>query len=60
MAPKSKIQKAKEAMNAGEKKITIDKTFGLKNKNKSKVVQKFVKQVQMSQKGESTKTKTAE
>lgn len=43
MPPKSK----KEVKNI-QKKVIEDKTFGLKNKNKSKVVQQFVQQVTQS------------
>mmetsp|Transcript_3665 Transcript_3665/g.10959 ORF Transcript_3665/g.10959 Transcript_3665/m.10959 type:complete len:265 (-) Transcript_3665:1458-2252(-) len=41
MPPKTKKEKQKET-----KKIVEDKTFGLKNKNKSKKVQQYVTQVQ--------------
>ena len=40
MAKKSKIQKAQA--NDKKEKITADKTFGLKNKKKSKKVQQYV------------------
>ena len=36
-------------LRAGKKGIVVDKTFGLKNKNKSKKVQQFCKQVQETQ-----------
>jgi len=49
MAPKkgdAKAAKAAEKARAeSKKKLAEDKTFGLKNKNKSKVVQNYVKQV---------------
>ena len=38
-----------EMRRAGKKGIVVDKTFGLKNKNKSKKVQQFCKQVQETQ-----------
>eukprot|EP00441_Pelagodinium_beii_P031883 CAMPEP_0197624896 /NCGR_PEP_ID=MMETSP1338-20131121/4400_1 /TAXON_ID=43686 ORGANISM="Pelagodinium beii, Strain RCC1491" /NCGR_SAMPLE_ID=MMETSP1338 /ASSEMBLY_ACC=CAM_ASM_000754 /LENGTH=353 /DNA_ID=CAMNT_0043195149 /DNA_START=31 /DNA_END=1090 /DNA_ORIENTATION=+ len=40
MAPK--VDKAKQAQ---REKIAVDKTFGQKNKNKSKVVQKYIKSI---------------
>eukprot|EP00930_Biecheleria_cincta_P085224 TRINITY_DN74630_c0_g1_i1.p1 TRINITY_DN74630_c0_g1~~TRINITY_DN74630_c0_g1_i1.p1 ORF type:complete len:371 (+),score=129.52 TRINITY_DN74630_c0_g1_i1:35-1147(+) len=40
MAPK--VDKAKQAQ---REKIAVDKTFGLKNKNKSKQVQKYIKSI---------------
>lgn len=40
MPPKSKKQ-----LNAAKSKIVEDKTFGLKNKNKSKKMQQYVNQV---------------
>jgi len=45
MAPKAK-GKASKAQAAKKEKVASDLTFGLKNKNKSKKVQKFVQQVQ--------------
>lgn len=55
MAPKkqdkTQEQKAQERARQKEKeKRAEDKTFGLKNKNKSKVVQQQVKQIQNSAK----------
>lgn len=41
MAPKQ-VDKAKQA---AKEKIAVDKTFGLKNKNKSKVVQNYIKNI---------------
>ena len=44
MAPKKKEDKGAEKAKQKERdKIAADKTFGLKNKNKSKVVQKYIK-----------------
>eukprot|EP00656_Telonema_subtile_P001240 TRINITY_DN10572_c0_g6_i1.p1 TRINITY_DN10572_c0_g6~~TRINITY_DN10572_c0_g6_i1.p1 ORF type:complete len:307 (-),score=120.73 TRINITY_DN10572_c0_g6_i1:103-1023(-) len=37
---------SKKAKDASKSKMVVDKTFGMKNKNKSKKVQKFVQQVQ--------------
>ncbi|PFH37195.1 putative zinc finger (C-x8-C-x5-C-x3-H)-2 [Besnoitia besnoiti] len=55
MPPKKKDAKAERGMQrAAEKekqKIVEDKTFGLKNKNKSKAVQKYIKGVQQQVKG---------
>lgn len=55
MPPKtSKAKQEKGQKKAEQKKaekIVQDKTFGLKNKNKSKAVQKFIKGVQQSVKG---------
>ncbi|KAK2078114.1 hypothetical protein QBZ16_003982 [Prototheca wickerhamii] len=45
MPPKKAPAKAKPA---DKTKVVEDKTFGLKNKNKSKVVQKYVQQIQAS------------
>lgn len=39
-------KKGKQAQVAGKKKDNVDKTFGMKNKNRSTKVQKFIKQVQ--------------
>jgi hypothetical protein len=41
----SKLDKLKALQKEGKKGIVVDKTFGLKNKNKSKKVQNFCKQV---------------
>lgn len=46
-------EKAKEKQ---REKVAIDKTFGLKNKNKSKAVQSFVKQMQANAKVDHTKS----
>lgn len=54
MPPKGGEKAKKAARREQEKKkdkIVEDKTFGLKNKNKSKVVQKFVQNVQKQVKG---------
>ncbi|XP_026189944.1 zinc finger CCCH domain-containing protein 15 [Cyclospora cayetanensis] len=40
-----------KALEKEKQKVIEDKTFGLKNKNKSKAVQKFIKSVQQSVKG---------
>lgn len=45
MPPKKKQQQQQPA----KKKDNVDKTFGMKNKNKSTKVQKFIKQVQQQQ-----------
>jgi hypothetical protein len=42
MPPKAPVDKAKQA---ARQKIAEDKTFGLKNKNKSKNVQKYIKSI---------------
>lgn len=42
MPPKAPVDKAKQKE---REKIAVDKTFGLKNKNKSKVVQKYIKSI---------------
>lgn len=53
MPPKAPpVDKAKQAQ---KEKIAIDKTFGLKNKNKSKVVQKYVKSIQQNVTGQSSR-----
>lgn len=39
-------KKGKQAQAAGKKKDNVDKTFGMKNKNRSTKVQKFIQQVQ--------------
>lgn len=57
MAPPQKKKDTKsergqqKALERERQKIIEDKTFGLKNKNKSKAVQKFIKSVQQSAKG---------
>ena len=47
MPPKKNTQKGPSAKTLQKEKMKVveDKTFGLKNKNKSKVVQNYVKQV---------------
>ena len=47
MAPKKEPKQSKADM-AKKQKIIADKTFGLKNKNKSKAVQQYVKNLQQS------------
>lgn len=53
--PKKKDTKSErgqqKALEREKQKIVEDKTFGLKNKNKSKAVQKFIKSVQQQAKG---------
>ena len=46
MPPKAKQNVGKKTQEKKKNGIVEDKTFGLKNKNKSKVVQKFVKNVE--------------
>merc|ERR1719324_1415214 len=48
MPPKGKVDPQKE-------KIAVDKTFGLKNKNKSKVVQKYIKNIVQNTSGTSNR-----
>lgn len=48
MAPKQKEGKSKKAIREKSAQIVSDNTFGLKNKNKSSKVQKFVKQVEVA------------
>ncbi|KAL8431304.1 hypothetical protein ACSSS7_005389 [Eimeria intestinalis] len=54
-SPKKKDTKSErgqqKALEREKQKIIEDKTFGLKNKNKSKAVQKFIKSVQQQAKG---------
>ncbi|EZG43454.1 putative CCCH-type Zn-finger protein [Gregarina niphandrodes] len=45
MPPKAKAAQSKQELKA-KQKVVEDKTFGLKNKNKSKAVQKYIKSVQ--------------
>jgi hypothetical protein len=53
MAPKAKpVDKARQE---AKEKIASDKTFGLKNKNKSKNVQKYIKQISQTATGQSSK-----
>jgi len=47
--PPKPVDKARQAQ---KEKIAVDKTFGLKNKNKSKVVQKYVKSIHQNIQGE--------
>eukprot|EP00003_Mantamonas_plastica_P027248 TRINITY_DN579_c0_g1_i2.p1 TRINITY_DN579_c0_g1~~TRINITY_DN579_c0_g1_i2.p1 ORF type:complete len:404 (-),score=182.62 TRINITY_DN579_c0_g1_i2:107-1318(-) len=54
-AKKKKMRETKKRMQAEEKKtkkVMEDKTFGLKNKNKSKKVQKYISQIQKQTTGE--------
>eukprot|EP00922_Rhytidocystis_sp_ex-Travisia-forbesii_P052225 GHVS01077500.1.p1 GENE.GHVS01077500.1~~GHVS01077500.1.p1 ORF type:complete len:351 (-),score=103.67 GHVS01077500.1:190-1242(-) len=67
MAPKKKDAKSEKGQVKAEQKqkqkVVEDKTFGLKNKNKSKTVQKFIKGLATSVQpkgGESAATKVAE
>eukprot|EP00820_Chromera_velia_P009062 Cvel_20903.t1-p1 / transcript=Cvel_20903.t1 / gene=Cvel_20903 / organism=Chromera_velia_CCMP2878 / gene_product=Zinc finger CCCH domain-containing protein 15, putative / transcript_product=Zinc finger CCCH domain-containing protein 15, putative / location=Cvel_scaffold1917:34100-37070(+) / protein_length=262 / sequence_SO=supercontig / SO=protein_coding / is_pseudo=false len=48
MAPKNvkAVKGEQKAFEKAKQKVVEDKTFGLKNKNKSKAVQKYIKQVQ--------------
>ena len=46
--PPKKDGPSKKSQDKAKKKVIEDKTFGLKNKNKSKTVQKFVKGVESS------------
>lgn len=48
---KAPPEKSKKAENKVKEKIIEDKTFGLKNKNKSAAVQKYIKGVQQQVKG---------
>lgn len=59
MPPKAKQKEGKKAQAAKKDKIVEDKTFGLKNKNKSKVVQKFVQNVEKNIKNTSVAEKRA-
>lgn len=47
MAPKAVDKKKQQE----REKIAVDKTFGMKNKNKSKVVQKYIKSIQQNAAG---------
>mmetsp|Transcript_19508 Transcript_19508/g.34799 ORF Transcript_19508/g.34799 Transcript_19508/m.34799 type:complete len:141 (-) Transcript_19508:6-428(-) len=64
MAPKKGDAAAKKAAEKSraesKKKVADDKTFGLKNKNKSKVVQQYVKTVQQGVNAKSQKDKRLE
>ena len=51
MGAKNKQEKSKKAVNKEKEKIIEDKTFGLKNKNKSTAVQKYIKGVAQQVKG---------
>mmetsp|Transcript_65259 Transcript_65259/g.155913 ORF Transcript_65259/g.155913 Transcript_65259/m.155913 type:complete len:377 (+) Transcript_65259:154-1284(+) len=57
MAPKAAPSKAEQK---AKEKIAVDKTFGLKNKNKSKVVQQYIKSVNANLKGETNAKKQEE
>jgi len=48
----SKLDKLKALQKEGKKGIVVDKTFGLKNKNKSKKVQSYVRQVEQGKRAE--------
>lgn len=52
MAPKAAPTKAQKQQ---QEKIAIDKSFGMKNKNKSKAVQKYIKQITSNMTGQSIK-----
>mmetsp|Transcript_22119 Transcript_22119/g.50611 ORF Transcript_22119/g.50611 Transcript_22119/m.50611 type:complete len:375 (+) Transcript_22119:133-1257(+) len=56
MPPKAQSKAEKKE----KEKLAVDKTFGLKNKNKSKQVQQYIKSVNANLKGESTKAQQAE
>ena len=43
--PKGKTNESNKTINKKKEKVIEDLTFGLKNKNKSKVVQKYVQEV---------------
>ncbi len=51
MPPKKAAGPSKKADDKKKNKIIEDKTFGLKNKNKSKSVQKYVQSVSSQVKG---------
>lgn len=51
MGPKKEKGPSVKTENKKKEKIIEDKTFGLKNKNKSKVVQKYIKGVEQTVKG---------
>lgn len=50
MPPKKQAAGERKALEKKKDKVVEDKTFGLKNKNKSKVVQKFIASVKQSAK----------
>jgi hypothetical protein len=52
MPPKAKSGASKKTVDKVKNKIVEDKTFGLKNKNKSKTVQKYIQGVTKNVKGE--------
>jgi len=56
MPPKAKGSTVNKAVEKAKDKIISDKTFGLKNKNKSKTVQKYIKGVANQVKGQKTET----
>ncbi|KAF8069653.1 zinc finger CCCH domain-containing protein 11 [Scenedesmus sp. PABB004] len=60
MAPKKVVDPDKAAKAKAKQKAAEDKTFGLKNKNKSAKVQKYVQGVASSNVGVSTKDKRAQ
>lgn len=55
MAPKADKAKA-----AQKEKVAVDKTFGMKNKNKSKVVQKYIKSIHQNATGSSNRASQEE
>mmetsp|Transcript_24038 Transcript_24038/g.72400 ORF Transcript_24038/g.72400 Transcript_24038/m.72400 type:complete len:281 (-) Transcript_24038:22-864(-) len=59
MGGSSKLDKLKALQKEGKKGIVVDKTFGLKNKNKSKKVQAFVQQVESTKRAASGDTEKA-
>mmetsp|Transcript_1909 Transcript_1909/g.2895 ORF Transcript_1909/g.2895 Transcript_1909/m.2895 type:complete len:305 (-) Transcript_1909:4273-5187(-) len=60
MPPKNKQKEGKKTQEKKKDKIVEDKTFGLKNKNKSKQVQKYVKSVEKQIKQNSVSEKLKE
>eukprot|EP00928_Gymnodinium_smaydae_P062364 TRINITY_DN46249_c0_g1_i1.p1 TRINITY_DN46249_c0_g1~~TRINITY_DN46249_c0_g1_i1.p1 ORF type:complete len:343 (+),score=119.35 TRINITY_DN46249_c0_g1_i1:89-1117(+) len=48
--------KADKKQQQQREKVAVDKTFGMKNKNKSKVVQKYIKSITQNARGESSKS----
>eukprot|EP00397_Hematodinium_sp_SG-2012_P049602 GEMP01057267.1.p1 GENE.GEMP01057267.1~~GEMP01057267.1.p1 ORF type:complete len:347 (+),score=104.32 GEMP01057267.1:293-1333(+) len=61
MAPKKKEDKPTDkSREKAKEKIAVDKTFGLKNKNKSKIVQKYVKSITQNAKDPSKRLREEE
>jgi len=58
--PPKKVEKgpSKKVADKAKAKVIEDKTFGLKNKNKSKKVEKFIKGVHQQVKGTTKKAET--